>query len=204
MSRPRTAFILTAASVGLGAAAISVAVAHGDDTAPLPPWNWQPPGIGGDLENVEFGPSGIWSSYDRPFTITDNGMSDGNVLGTYDTHQSSFTALIYNDQSFQASNSVGAAPPDGTVWDYATFGFPTGFGGAYPFLNHYTSGPDGTADWFQVAGLGFQNVFLSTPERTADYVGIGTTVFPLFDTAGTPLDASTTTELFDVFDTVSL
>lgn len=204
--RHTTLMFAAAAGTALGAP-----VAHADETAPLPPWGFTPPGIEGDRVNVGSGP--FWDQYDSSYTITDDGRSDGNVLGSYDVHEFSYTALFLTDQSIGTTSSTGDAPPEGTVWDYSTFGFPTGFGAASPFLNHYTDGPDGTADWFQIAGLGFQNVFVSTADRTADYIGIGTTLIPIFDTAPDSssmsavadlFDPSTAVGAFDAFDAVSL
>jgi hypothetical protein len=118
---------------------------------------------------------------DFPYQVTDN---DGNVVGTYGVHGSVNNFFGTISQEYQVYDSTGMAPADGTIYDvFSTPGLVSLIG----ISNHYVSGPAGTYDLFESAGLA--NYFSSTPDGAlTDTVYLFGTTIPIIDIPGSDPD----------------
>jgi hypothetical protein len=204
-----TALALAGSVPALIAAASSLHVSAALDTrlvaaveTPPSPFELEPPGETSGPP-TDFHESGMqpyfYSAHgDYPYQITSNPDGTGDVVGTYDVHESVNNFFGIDNREDTVFDSMGMAPADGTVYDQFLAGVTsTPFFGAL-LLNYSVSGPAGTQDLFE--SLGIVNYFSSTPDGALmDTLYLFGTPIPILD-----IPASDTTDLADAGDVAGL
>lgn len=166
---PRGFVLILGAVAGaiLSGALIGAPLAYADDTVVPPALPVAEPGLPGQPDGAptisEFFPFGFGS-----YTLQDQPYAVG-VDGTYDAHESLFTSLLGGFGQEQVFNSAGTAPPDGTTADFFTL-LPNPIGGSSLLSNFSVSGPDGTADQFELFGP-LINYFTTSAAGSTDAFG---------------------------------
>lgn len=186
----RTHAVVVGSAAGAAVGVALLASAAAAYAADLPsPSDFSPPGYGSTPTNVietDYGP--YYSDIQEDIHQTIYGTYP-DVVGSYDTHGHYVTTLFSEDDTTQVTDTTGAAPAVGTVWDYSDFHtlilYPDP--AQWPWeQNYYEYDPSTglTQDLFSFnwQSLGtFENYFSSGPDGTLDEFIVFNHVIPIFD-----------------------
>lgn len=179
----------SALAAAAGAALLAGGVAHADP--PPVPGDFSPPGSPGmPIDVVETDVLPLYRILQQNIPYTIYGQTAPDVLGDYVTKVNGTWTLFFDYGTMQVTDSTGAAPAVGTVWDTLDVGFPLSVSGVAGHINvwqnFYEGDPDGSVrDLLQfnvISAPVIGNYFSSGPDGLLDeLILFGNQVVPIID-----------------------